>query len=109
MGEVQDPKGITPKLVTFWASMMDCFLQDFQKAVAERDGNGVMLAASKLEQAGAAMQQWFAMVCESSIETDEQAEAANAASDAVCKVIEDKFAELFNDSDEAPDTIRTYN
>lgn len=110
MAEVVDPKGLTPRMVTFWASMVDCFLQDFQKAVASQDVNGVMLAAAKLEMAGSAIAQWFGGCCESAIESDEDAEAVNAAADAVATVVEKEFQELFSDEQsEGPDTIRTYN
>lgn len=108
MGEVLDPEGVTPKIVTFWASMVDCFLQDFQKAMAEGDSRAVMLASAKLGQAGAAIEQWFTTCAESTIESEDDAEAADAAADAVATVVEKQYDAIFGDG-YGPDTVRTYN
>lgn len=110
MGNDMDPKGATPRLVTFWASLVDGFLQDFQKAVAEQNQRGVMLAAAKLAQAGSCMEDTFSGCVQASMETDEDAEACNIATEAVGTVVEREMDILLgNNDDDSPDTARTYN
>lgn len=110
MGNDMDPRGATPRLVTFWASMVDSFLQDFQKAVAEQDQRGVMLASAKLAQAGASMEDTFTSCVTAGIETEEDVEACNVATEAVGKVVDEEMNILLGSSDDnGPDTTRTYN
>lgn len=110
MGNDMDPNGATPRLVTFWASLVDSFLQDFQKAVAEQDQRGVMLASAKLAQAGSCMEETFSGCVHAAMETDEDADACNVATEAVGKVVDKEMDTLLGSGDDnGPDTTRTYN
>lgn len=105
--KIQDPKGVVIPMVHFWASMTDCFLQDFAKAVQAGDDNAIMIEATKLEQLGSAMEQWFGMAVSSLMETEEHEQACDAAANAVCKVIEEKMEEIVGE--DGPPTIRDFN